>query len=706
MLLDTIQDPIQSSGLGEGNTFTIAASAKAFEVLSSNLYQNKVLAVIREISCNAADAHTVVGAPLSTIEVHLPTYASPFFSVRDFGPGLSHADVLSLYTSYFRSTKDQDNTLIGGFGLGSKSPFAVADQFTVTSWHDNIKSTYICYKDSGVPRVNTIGRIPSAEPTGLEVKVATKNVSEWTTNAASFYKWWPVLPTFTSPAPSITALGNLSDAVLSSKTVASDGFPHWAVLRSGSGEACVIMGLVPYRLDLRNVSNLNLPFGSLNLCLRFEVGELAISPSRETLSYDPATQAALKARLTTIANEIKAEASAFLASCTTLYEARCKFFKDFSDSFIPNFLSNSGHIKWNGKNITAYVDFNFGDHPSLIGTMQHFRYGRFSYHKHARRQSTNIDGFSHRANSSEERPIVWLSAYHQGTYALLEHHFAKPGGWAVDVITGSTFADVSAALEEAGLPPPIDGSALPKPPPPPKLPRKVSSTTKAYRLHTDNTWTREVADVDLAGGGLYLSFFDRTVEDHDLFRILTAIRNLGWLTSATRILGFPKSALSTKAMQARLSTHGWQPFTHAWIADNVPLSDIAKQANLEAGASAFSQLDNHNKASISQAFGSLAKMPSNTLSLTKPDDLALWNIVSPFFNKAGERIAPAAYILNNPGVASALTPAQSKEIKDAQDRYANLGAALAAFQTRHPLLKHLDRYTAIPHTVLLPYLNR
>ena len=80
MLLKDPAEVVETSGLGEGNAFTIQASAKAFEVLSSNLYQNKILAVIREITCNAADAHASVGKPLTSIEVNLPTFSMPSFS--------------------------------------------------------------------------------------------------------------------------------------------------------------------------------------------------------------------------------------------------------------------------------------------------------------------------------------------------------------------------------------------------------------------------------------------------------------------------------------------------------------------------------------------------------------------------------------------------------------------------------------------------
>ena len=58
-----IEKPIQQviSNSGKSQEFTIAASAKAFKILSSNLYQNKIRAIVRELSCNAFDAQKVNG---------------------------------------------------------------------------------------------------------------------------------------------------------------------------------------------------------------------------------------------------------------------------------------------------------------------------------------------------------------------------------------------------------------------------------------------------------------------------------------------------------------------------------------------------------------------------------------------------------------------------------------------------------------------
>src|SRR5574341_1398425 len=100
---------VSSSGLQETGGFKIRTNAHAFRLLSSGLYSDKVAAVLREIGCNAADAHVEAGTPSLPFEVKLPNRIDSQFYIKDWGPGLSHDRVMGLYTTYFDSTKQDSN---------------------------------------------------------------------------------------------------------------------------------------------------------------------------------------------------------------------------------------------------------------------------------------------------------------------------------------------------------------------------------------------------------------------------------------------------------------------------------------------------------------------------------------------------------------------------------------------------------------------
>ena len=112
-------------------------------MLRDQIYQDKIMAPIREYCCNAFDANIEAGRK-DPIIVKLPDSINPIWSVKDQGKGLSPKDIKEVFTQYGESTKRQSNDVTGCLGIGSKSFFAYTDQFTIESWWNGIKYTYIC----------------------------------------------------------------------------------------------------------------------------------------------------------------------------------------------------------------------------------------------------------------------------------------------------------------------------------------------------------------------------------------------------------------------------------------------------------------------------------------------------------------------------------------------------------------------------------
>lgn len=180
-------------------TFNIQATGAAFETLSSRLYSNPILAIIRELSSNAQDSHVMAGNE-EPFNLHLPTENEPFFNIRDYGTGIPEDQIFNIYTSFFMSTKTESEDQIGAFGLGSKTPFALVDEYTVTSYYDGRKKVYKMTKVGGSPTVEKIEDIESNEPNGLNIyfKYNADYCSEyerWTSEAISFFEGTSFMPT-------------------------------------------------------------------------------------------------------------------------------------------------------------------------------------------------------------------------------------------------------------------------------------------------------------------------------------------------------------------------------------------------------------------------------------------------------------------------------------------------------------------------------
>lgn len=153
------------------NQFKMKLSSKAFHIFSNQLYQNKIRAIIRELSCNAMDAHVAAGNSEKPFDIKLPNQLNPYFYIRDYGTGISEEDIFNVFVVVFESTKEDSNDFTGMLGLGSKSPFAYTENFIVTSYQNGVEKTYSCFMDQNkVPTVDKIYEGGTSEENGLKIQ--------------------------------------------------------------------------------------------------------------------------------------------------------------------------------------------------------------------------------------------------------------------------------------------------------------------------------------------------------------------------------------------------------------------------------------------------------------------------------------------------------------------------------------------------------
>jgi hypothetical protein len=177
-LNNAVSGELVGENIGASTAFGFEVNAKAFRLLSDNIYKDKIGSIVRELSCNAFDAHKQAGNEKEPFFIHLPTSFERYFSIRDYGIGLDKPDVLTIYSTYFKSTKDNSNDMIGAFGLGSKTPFSYTDTFTVKSFFNGKLYIFVAMVDSdGVPVLTEIGTEDTTERNGLEISFAVENYS-------------------------------------------------------------------------------------------------------------------------------------------------------------------------------------------------------------------------------------------------------------------------------------------------------------------------------------------------------------------------------------------------------------------------------------------------------------------------------------------------------------------------------------------------
>lgn len=135
-------------------------------------YSNPLTATLREWVSNAHDAHVSAGVK-KPIEVSIPTRNDPVLSVRDYGEGMTHDEVVNVYLSLGNSTKRGDNTGIGGFGIGGKSALAVAEKYFLTTVKNGLKNVYLFERSDnmGLSYVRVVSDAKTDDHSGVFVQV-------------------------------------------------------------------------------------------------------------------------------------------------------------------------------------------------------------------------------------------------------------------------------------------------------------------------------------------------------------------------------------------------------------------------------------------------------------------------------------------------------------------------------------------------------
>ena len=202
------------NGIGGSNAFTIKTNAKMFEMLSSKIYTDKILAPIRELACNAYDAQVEAGKADIPIVIHMPDYNNPIFAVTDCGLGMSVEQVMKQYTTYGESGKEDSNDYIGCLGLGSKSPLCYTDQFFIETTKDGQTNKFICYYENGVPMIQHTDSENTGADSGTTVSFAVKNsdITAFFNKCSHFFKTFRPFPQFigaTFIEPEMTKIGSM-----------------------------------------------------------------------------------------------------------------------------------------------------------------------------------------------------------------------------------------------------------------------------------------------------------------------------------------------------------------------------------------------------------------------------------------------------------------------------------------------------------------
>ena len=292
MQLANYGNAAQVMGVQHTQSFQMQMNAKMFSILTDKLYQNKEGAVIRELSANARDAHVAAGKAELPFHITLPTWISTEFQIRDFGTGIDPDEFYDVYTNLGHSTKDHEDLSIGAYGLGSKTPFAITDSYTIRNYWNGMMYVYTAFKDSGMPTVSLIGSETTTECNGLEITVditSNGNVSSFRRECAKQLAYFDVKP----------LIYNCNDFEWNEVPELHMGYD----VKSGHyySNITIVMGGIPYTSSTDNFPDeIREALKRIELTLVAKLGEVDIPPSRESLEFTSKSIKFVSAKLSEI----------------------------------------------------------------------------------------------------------------------------------------------------------------------------------------------------------------------------------------------------------------------------------------------------------------------------------------------------------------------------------------------------------------------
>ena len=343
MKLNDVRPNVEIIGEMEEQFFSVADQGMIFEILRGRMYSNPILAICREISCNARDAHREVGKADKPIHIHIPTSLEPYYKIKDFGPGISPDRMSNVFIKYTASTKRSDNLQTGGFGLGAKTPFSYADSFAITTNVDGVQYSYACIIDeTKVGKLMLTSQAPTTEPNGTEIKIPVqpKNFTEFATWTEQACRHWTVKPIIKGEEIQWT----VHEPILEGS--------NWAITKCHDWNRVAMMVIdgieYPLPIDtLRKFADAKLIDSSRgNFIMYFGVGELTLSASRENIYLDDKTQNLIRLRLEEIFHEIKKRVVDKIDTFPNLWEANIYYRQELKQGF--GNIKFLGQLDWKG----------------------------------------------------------------------------------------------------------------------------------------------------------------------------------------------------------------------------------------------------------------------------------------------------------------------------------------------------------------------
>ncbi len=321
------------------------AQSMVFQLFTKNVYSNPIGTIVREITSNCDDSHVEAGvdSPILIKKFKDPQTETLYVSFIDFGVGMNPDRIYNIYGTYFESTKRVDNTQIGGFGIGGKTPLAYKrstgqgegeydNSFYVITNFDGTKYYYCIYEGADTPVITELHNEPTTDRNGTEIRIPVleRDVETFAKEMVRqlYYFDNVVFEGFEDTYQNSTLSNEYK--IVRGKKFMFRGTDY-------NSQMHVALGKVAYPLDF-NALGLDSYEYRLPIAIKLNVGDVNVTVSREQLDYSENTIKKIKKAL----EEAKAEIVELLSKQYSDIQTLEQYFKvktNFGQLDFPNGMS-------------------------------------------------------------------------------------------------------------------------------------------------------------------------------------------------------------------------------------------------------------------------------------------------------------------------------------------------------------------------------
>lgn len=289
-----------------GKVYDTTIDAKDIEIvttlLSSNLYSEPEKSFIREIVSNAWDSEVEAGTTDMPVLIKFTTNESLNYTsvnIRDYGTGISKERMENVFVKIGSSTKRTSNSFIGCFGIGRFSALAVSNMVTIISYYNGTAYTYVMTKDGNKIQTILLDEQPTEERNGVEYRVKIDKPCEETTS--KYKKALKSIIFF--PNVYIDNAGHLGYAINNFNDIKIKGFKYFKFASKDMKDK-ILLGNVLYPLNEQAIEDTDKTYENImgrmhctGFVFKFDIGELEVTPNRESIIYNEKTIATIRKRI-------------------------------------------------------------------------------------------------------------------------------------------------------------------------------------------------------------------------------------------------------------------------------------------------------------------------------------------------------------------------------------------------------------------------